>query len=549
MPTISLHIGLPHSGSTTIRHLLGQNRQTLRDAGVHVPSSWGRRSHGKLAVFAMREDRIDERRLRLDIRDAAAVRAFRETFAASVAADFAEARDASRVVLSAEDLAWDLHDGSEIERLRGLLARHGEVDRVLIYLRPQSELLISRHANAVKRGRTGDVSLLQAFAELRPYDYRTTLGRWAEVFGRQAMVVRLLEPDRFVGGSLHEDAADALGLPLEALPERPPMGNEGLDVQALAYLRLINKYLPTDEGGMSDAAHALVDTMRAIRTGPKSTAPGWKLSVWRKMFARGNAAVARDYFDRDVLFGESRSEGRAKLRVLTLDEAMEISARLWIAREQALRGDRRIDRRKAKADAAKEGVAFVPAAVRREAKQRPGAPFGRGAARIEEPPEVFKELLTDDAFETEAWVQGEGWSAADAVASHTPYEKSTAFKQALAKPLVPGARYRVSFRVVAAESGTVFFRLTRGTPVEGIPRDAAGAYTEDVVALHRHPIFAIIGSADFVGSVAAPSLMRLPSEDEAAEAPEIEAVGEGAAETAPAVPEEPSALADADAQR
>lgn len=554
MPTISLHIGLPHSGSTTIRHLLGQNRESLRAAGVHVPSSWGRRSHGKLAVYAMNEDRIDERRLRLDIRDAAAVRTFREGFAASVAADFAEASDAQRVVLSAEDLSWDLRDRGEVERLRDLLARHGEVDRVLIYLRPQSELLISRHANAVKRGRTGDVSLLQGFAELRPYDYRKTLALWSEVFGSRAMVVRLLDASHFVGGSLHEDAADALGLPLEALPERPPMGNEGLDVQALAYLKLINKYLPTDEGSMSDAAHTLVDALRAIRQGPKSTAPGWKLQIWRRIFARGNRAVAGEYFGRSALFGEGKPGGRVKLRMLTLDEAMEISAKVWIAREQALKGDRRSERRKAKVEATKEGVVFAPparadaASARREAAAAQRAErFARTARTrvaaerlpIEEPPEeLYREILADHAFETETWAAGEGWSSAAGIAAHAVSEKSTALKQVLPKPLVPGARYRATFRVLDVTSGTVSFRLTRGTPVDGTPRDAVGTYTEDVVARSAHPVFAIIGGADFVGSVAAPSLMRLPREVSAPDATGLEAPDEAPAEQALATADE-----------
>ncbi len=568
MPTISLHIGLPHSGSTTIRHLLGENRETLREFGVHVPSSFGRRSHGKLAVYAMREDRIDERRLRLDIRDAAGVRAFRETFAAAVAADFAAASDAKRIVMSAEDLSWDLRDGSEIERLRGLLVRHGEVDRVLIYLRPQSELLVSRHANAVKRGRVGDISLLQGLAERRPYDYRRTLDLWAQSFGEANMVVRLLDPAQFVGGSLHDDVADALALPPEALPVRPPTGNEGLDVQALAYLRLINKHLPTDERSMSDAAHALIDTLRAIRQGPKSTAPGWKLSIWRRLFARGNRAIAEQLFGRESLFRESPSEGRAKLRMLTLDEAMEISAKLWIAREQAIAGDRRVERRKAKTELAKNGVVTaLPRPPR--TTERPGPAGGAArAARRERPlsqrfsaeraspaPALpaaptqdldeanFCELLADAAFETDAWTPGEGWTVADGIATHEPTEKSTALKQTLAKPLLPGARYRVEFRVTDISSGTVSFRLTRGAPVNGTLRDAVGTYVEEAVATSRHPVFAIIGSDDFVGSVAEPSLTRVPREA-ATMAPALDA---GDEETPVAIegaaPESPQAAA------
>lgn len=549
MPTISLHIGLPHSGSTTIRHLLSQNREELRAFGVHVPSSFGRRSHGKLAVYAMNEDRIDERRQRLGLRDAAAVRAFRESFAAAVAADFAEASDAQRIVMSAEDLSWELRATDEVERLRELLARHGDVDRVLIYLRPQSELLVSRHANAVKRGRSGDISLLQGFAELRPYDYRATIARWSEVFGRKAMIVRLLDPSAFVGGSLHDDVADALALPLEALPERPAMGNEGLDVQALAYLRLINKHLPMDEGSMSDAAHALVDTLRRIRGGPKSTAAGWKLAIWRRMFARGNRAVAQDYFGHETLFRESQADGRAKLRMLTLDEAMEISAKVWIEREQQLNGDKRKDRKKAKADAAKEGVPFVPAG--RAATGRGDAVSGHSVTGKRAPLheelsiETFKELLSDRGFETEAWTTGEGWSIADGLAVHAVSEKSTPVKQTLDTPLVPGGLYRVTFRIVEISSGTAWFRLTRGTPADGTPRDAAGTYTEDVVATSRHPVFAIFGSADFVGSVAEASLMRLPP---APAAPALGDVDEAAetARDAPPQPAEAATLATAD---
>jgi hypothetical protein len=123
--------------------------------------------------------------------------------------------------------------------------------------------------------------------------------------------------------------------------------------------------------------------------------------------------------------------------------------------------------------------------------------------------------LADRAFETEgSWAAGEGWSIEGGVAAHAPSEKPTALKQTLGKPLVPGDRYRAAFRIVDVESGTVSFRLTRGTPVDGTPRDSAGTYVEEVVAASRHPVFAIIASADFVGRVAEASLMRLPSEAE-----------------------------------
>jgi hypothetical protein len=345
MPKISLHIGLPHTGSTSIRALLGQNQASLAARGIHYPTGWGKRSHGKLAAYAMDESRLDDRRARRGVKDQAGLEDFRRTLEGEIARDF-EAAKAERIVLSAEALSWDLRTPQEIGRLRDLLARHGTLDRLVVYLRPQAELMVARHANSLKRGRTGDVSLVKGLAERASYDYRGMLQRWSEAFGREAMRVRLLDGEAFSGGDLHEDVADALGLPLDALPVRPPPGNEGLDVQALAYLQLINKYLPPEDEAMSEASHALVDTLRKIRSGPKSTAPGWKLGLFQRLFNAGNCEVAKQYFGRNELFATAApAKGRARLLTLTLDDAMAITAKLWIAREEELAVRKRRERR------------------------------------------------------------------------------------------------------------------------------------------------------------------------------------------------------------
>lgn len=310
MRSISLHIGLPHAGSTSIQACLLQNRDALLHAGVLFPRSLGRRAHGSLVSYALQTGTLDVRRRRMGIGDKAAVRAFRTALEDGLAAEIAAAPDAVRVVLSAEQLSWELRRRSEVERLAALLRRFGTVDRVVMYLRPQADLWISHYANGIKRGRAKAPMLVSLLANLRQLDYRRAVSLWADVFGREALRVRLLDPSASAGGSLLDDFAAAASLPAAALPVRPRTQNGALGAEAIALLQRLNRGRDGVADMMSPQEHARVAAMRDLDGGPKLDVPRPLRALMRMRFDPGNAAIARDFFGRERLFEERGASER-----------------------------------------------------------------------------------------------------------------------------------------------------------------------------------------------------------------------------------------------
>jgi hypothetical protein len=341
MATISLHIGLPHAGSTTIQHLLSQNRATLLEHGILYPASLGRHAHRALAAYALNDDQPDRMRERFARGNGGSLHELRQQVEREFRAEV-EAAKPARIIISAEQLSWTLMRPQELARLRTLLAQHGEVDRIVIYLRRQSNVLISRYSNALKIGSLPLWQFPLTPEGLRPYDYARTLRLWSEAFGRRP-VVRILEPARLKNGDLHDDVIAALDVPEAAVPQRPPIENEGLDVHSLAFLQAINEHFANVSAAKKTAARrSLIHALRQINDGPKLGASSWKLRLFGRLFARGNREIARDYFGRDELFApDETAPRRASMGPLSLDDAMEIMARLWTAREDEFKSGRK----------------------------------------------------------------------------------------------------------------------------------------------------------------------------------------------------------------
>jgi hypothetical protein len=91
------------------------------------------------------------------------------------------------------------------------------------------------------------------------------------------------------------------------------------------------------------------------------------------------------------------------------------------------------------------------------------------------------ELVVNGGFDTgSSWTTGSGWSIGSGVATRVPDAANTDLLQNVT--LAASVTYRVVFTVTARTAGTVTPRFGGGTAVLGTARNAAGTYTEDLVA-------------------------------------------------------------------
>lgn len=304
-----LHIGTGKTGTTSLQHMLKENRARIAELGTLVPRSLGRTRHTRLGL-AMRSGADLETQVSWHRQEAASPAQFRRRVLRRLAAEI-EQSGAERVLVTDEALYGMPVDA--MRRLRRLTDGLARRTRVVVYLRRQDDHLASRYQQVVK---TGEVRrLVDRVSEMRLdglYDYHARLQQWQHHLAPDELVVRRFERDAFLHGSLHQDYLDAVGIvAAPGVVVEPPRRNESLDAESAEFLRILNLYRVEHEGaraGVIDNREYL-PRLATLPVGPTLTLPHQMLEEFMGRYETSNAAVARDFLgDADgVLF---RSPGR-----------------------------------------------------------------------------------------------------------------------------------------------------------------------------------------------------------------------------------------------
>ncbi|MEY8831012.1 sulfotransferase [Sedimentitalea sp. XS_ASV28] len=331
---LSLHIGTPKSGTTTIQRFLQQNRDLLQANGVCVPTSAGVSNQRRLAAMFLDDDVVDDffRRLNLQDREKrlAAKRQWRTDLSAEIAA-----QPCSHVVMSSEHLQSRLQNPEGIRALARYLREHFSDIHIILYIRDPLDTLVSLYSSAVKSGST----LAQLPLPLPPLwtniaDHRATIRRWQENFSPDALRLRLFQKDDFLHGDLLSDFIAAADLP-ELDYARPERANESLDRLGLELLRRLNTDIPVIlPDGTTNPLRGNIKTM--FETHFNSGAPfrpnAEAVAAYDAAFADSNEWVRQTFFpDRAQLFTPKTRTVATKeeLTSADLDEMAAFAAALW----------------------------------------------------------------------------------------------------------------------------------------------------------------------------------------------------------------------------
>ena len=101
---------------------------------------------------------------------------------------------------------------------------------ILLYLRRQDELSLSRYSTALKHGYKRAQPLSSAL------DYEKILLPWGETFGRDSIRARIFERDAMPDGDVVRDFAEALGLPAVRMGDKPLSRNSSILPEAQVFL-------------------------------------------------------------------------------------------------------------------------------------------------------------------------------------------------------------------------------------------------------------------------------------------------------------------------
>ena len=328
--TIFLHIGMGKTGTTSIQTFLEINAAALATCGIITPTTLARRNHRRLTMYALDDGVVDNLRRAKRMTTPESVRVFRERLAASFSAEAATWRSSQTIVMTSEQMTR-LRSVEEVSRLKSLIGLAGHEDiRVILYVRRQDLAHISIYSQWIKGGLDVPFRPEIQGAHKSTLYYDRFIAPWAQVFGSGALIVRPFEPSSLKNADAVDDFMSVLGVDDLSGFVRPPRANTSLDVHTIEFLRRLNSHIPRWVNNKQERSReALVAALEAISVGPKLRMSRATAEGFMAPFVEGNAAVARDYLARDVLFQEGLEDLPGTEPSLTPEAALAIANALF----------------------------------------------------------------------------------------------------------------------------------------------------------------------------------------------------------------------------
>jgi hypothetical protein len=237
-----LHIGLEKTGTTSIQHLLFQNRKALLERGVLTASSSISGNDFRFAVSSYSRFRADGLTKQLNIKSDEQLLEFRRATFLKLKSNISE-NQVSTVLSSSEHFQSRLLSLADIKQLRSSLEEAGCSNfRILVYLRDPLKIAMSHHGMAIKKG----IHVTESF--YRPehprishiVNHRQTIENWSAVFGEENMDVRLY-PEASGSEVLIADFLEAVGIEQSQLDmSKQEVRNVNLSAVALEALNQLN---------------------------------------------------------------------------------------------------------------------------------------------------------------------------------------------------------------------------------------------------------------------------------------------------------------------
>lgn len=196
MKTLYLHIGIHKTGTTALQNALRKNDKTLLRNNIIFPRKGcvGKSNHSHLAWEQYKKEAFDPARGGI----------------ADVVTEIASS-ECSTAILSGEDFEF-FFDNKHIEAFHSAVKDHFNVF-VVVYLRRQDNVLRSEFIQWVKTGYVdSDFDLFcKFFSTHSRFFYHNLVDRWAKVFGKEKMIVRVYEKERLKNRNIVHDFLHAIG--------------------------------------------------------------------------------------------------------------------------------------------------------------------------------------------------------------------------------------------------------------------------------------------------------------------------------------------------
>ncbi|MDK8873838.1 MULTISPECIES: hypothetical protein [Paracoccus] len=293
---LTVHIGTTKTGSTSIQVFLRHNRAAFAKKGICIPEVLGVQDHRNAVVSALNFGQSENLMQRLGINDPGQHAVFaQETSAAYRATIAAEAP--KEVVITSEHLQSRCNQEENIARFRELFAQGFENVRILVYVRPQLDQLVSLYSTILRDGRS-DTMEEHIFRHTKSFfnyfDLHGLIRRWGSVFGIENIHVRpyrALPPPQ--EGGVISDFCQFLGQDhTDPHFSHPVAANASINLQGQELLRIVN-----GNGGLNPKRRRQVIAWIEANCSGKGAEPTLaQARAFQNRFDEGNAWVTETFF-------------------------------------------------------------------------------------------------------------------------------------------------------------------------------------------------------------------------------------------------------------
>ncbi len=297
-----LHIGTDKTGTSTLQKFFRMNESNLAKKDIFYPKTFGDRNHTKLFVYACEPQRRIHLQLILGLTNVQQVEVFRNKIWKSFCQEIKN-NDCNKLLLSTEFLSFSLNSNEEIKFLKNFLDNFVNTYKVIVYLRPQHEISISRYSEMVKGGGTRKSILPETDENDSFYNYEKILERWGKIFGVKNIFPRIFSKKEFFNGDIKRDFVDYIGLDWNDFKDVESK-NTSLNVEKQLFLLEINPFLPRFIGDkLNMKRRHIVDLLSRNGRG-KGLMPTREEAVnFFKIFSSSNEQVRKKWFpNRKELF-------------------------------------------------------------------------------------------------------------------------------------------------------------------------------------------------------------------------------------------------------
>jgi hypothetical protein len=333
---ITLHIGLPKTGTTAIQRTLERNFEKLAAQGCLFPKTpiglWG----GHHKVFLQVSPLICREDIRAicGLGNDADLLAQRARFPAELRKEI-EHYQPDHLILSAEQLSMWMWKAEHVQDVKDFLTAYSDNIQILVYLREQSRMLASYYTQSVVSGHTKNFQMpfpnkgetitdaferrLQEFYARNPsdvyghdifpfwLDYASLTDLWASVFGEEALKIRIFDKSRLVNGDAVQDFLVATGL--ESVGDLKILGevHSSPSERGMKALRIYNAIVPMYRNGRLSPLRKLLTKGGVFRRipGPPFRLDKSQETAVRDFFRTGNAEVSERFMkSKTPLFAE-----------------------------------------------------------------------------------------------------------------------------------------------------------------------------------------------------------------------------------------------------